>query len=508
MGPPSELIYAPEHNSGPRHINTEHPIRTLASRNVKSEPSSRYGQLPVETPTSRMPGAFPEGPPSANDSGVELITSDEFRNAHRPHPLSLPYQSGQYQTALENTYRIPPYSRNNGNSFGVHPFGSIPPASGYATSPRAIKREHNKIMRQGGQPSSSYGQYGTPGYGMYDPYSQSGSLHNRFPNIPDTSLNDGRFNGLSHNMPANRGALYRQDGLSTIIDRSAGIDYSKGIDMNGNPLDPRAAAIYDYVNDPRKTEQEIKDLLENIRPDMDIPKQDREGTPDQLVCALYEHQKLALAWMKSMEEGTNKGGILADDMGLGKTISTLALMVSRPSQDRRRKTTLIVGPVALVRQWQDEIKRKIKFEHRFSVFLYHGKKATWDNLREYDVVLTTYGTLAAEFKRLEKAELERKMNPVTDQEWIDSGKKRFPFLGPASKWYRVILDEAQYIKNKNTQSSQAACHLHALSRFCLTGTPMMNGVVELYSLIKFLRIKPYNEQKRFTEVNHSILIHV
>lgn len=51
----------------------------------------------------------------------------------------------------------------------------------------------------------------------------------------------------------------------------------------------------------------------------------------------YEHQKLALTWLKSMEEGTNKGGILADDMGLGKTISALALILTRPSEDLARK---------------------------------------------------------------------------------------------------------------------------------------------------------------------------
>jgi len=51
----------------------------------------------------------------------------------------------------------------------------------------------------------------------------------------------------------------------------------------------------------------------------------------------YEHQKIALTWLKAMEESTNKGGILADDMGLGKTISSLALIVSRPSGDRARK---------------------------------------------------------------------------------------------------------------------------------------------------------------------------
>jgi len=56
----------------------------------------------------------------------------------------------------------------------------------------------------------------------------------------------------------------------------------------------------------------------------------------------YEHQKIALSWLKAMEEGTNKGGILADDMGLGKTISSLALILSRPSSDRARKVCLYI----------------------------------------------------------------------------------------------------------------------------------------------------------------------
>jgi len=94
----------------------------------------------------------------------------------------------------------------------------------------------------------------------------------------------------------------------------------------------------DYVvHDPRKNEEEINQLLKNIRPDMDIPEEEREGTPDALRYPLYPHQQLALAWMKGMEEGTNKGGILADDMGLGKTISTLSLMVSRPSDTKSVK---------------------------------------------------------------------------------------------------------------------------------------------------------------------------
>ncbi|KAG9531729.1 hypothetical protein KCV04_g24567, partial [Aureobasidium melanogenum] len=71
------------------------------------------------------------------------------------------------------------------------------------------------------------------------------------------------------------------------------------------------------------------------------------------------------------------------------------------------------------------------------------------------------------------------------------------FIGPDCKWYRVIIDEAQCIKNKTTKTARAAFYLQARSRFCMTGTPMMNSVEELYSLIHFLRIKPYNNWNKF-----------
>ena len=78
--------------------------------------------------------------------------------------------------------------------------------------------------------------------------------------------------------------------------------------------------------------------------------------------------------------------------------------------------------------------------------------------------------------------------------------RSFPLLHPKSDWYRVILDEAQCIKNKNTQSSKAAAELKASYRWCLTGTPMMNSVQELFSLIRFLRIRPYNDHRAFQHV--------
>ena len=132
-----------------------------------------------------------------------------------------------------------------------------------------------------------------------------------------------------------------------------------------------------------------------------------------------------------------------------------------------------------------------------------GKKLSWDELRTYDIVLTTYGTLGAEFKRLEVWLDQQKLaGHERDYDRVPT-KKLFPLLGEKSIFYRVILDEAQCIKNKNTNAARAAKHLRAMTRFCLTGTPMMNNVGELYSLIHFLRIKPYNEWTRFQEVSTS-----
>ena len=68
-------------------------------------------------------------------------------------------------------------------------------------------------------------------------------------------------------------------------------------------------------------------------------------------------------------------------------------------------------------------------------------------------------------------------------------------------WDRVILDEAQSIKNKTTKSAKAVFELEALTRFCMSGTPMMNNVGELFSLIHFLRIKPYCEYEKFNAVS-------
>ncbi|MCJ1469564.1 hypothetical protein MMC07_008198 [Pseudocyphellaria aurata] len=402
-----------------------------------------------------------QGPFLSADTNPPVLPSSSF---------GAPYQAGAAYGGV-NAYN---------SMLGGHNPSSWAHTAGIGqTLAGAAKRAFNATYAGAEQQLMGYNDYSS-GYGSSYPYGQLGSSLN--PQVISDSDLD--YYGLP-----------QQSLLHNVL---------SGHSINAN--DPRNREIVDrytdrinyLTNDPTRTSAEIKSLLENIRPDEDLPAENREGTPDAMTYPLMEHQKLGLAWMKSMEEGSNKGGILADDMGLGKTIQALALMVSRRSQDPTRKTTLIVAPVALMKQWEREIKQKLKPgpENRLTCFILHGanRQTTWEQLKTYDVVLTTFGTLANEVKRKDGIDIAKQMNP----NWRPITKAdQLPLLGEECKWYRVIIDEAQCIKNKNTKAALGAAALQALTRFCMSGTPMMNNVGELYSLIHFLRIKPYDSSERF-----------
>ena len=136
------------------------------------------------------------------------------------------------------------------------------------------------------------------------------------------------------NVPTPVGSHGTNSSIAQAIQFASNFDFAGGLDMNGQAIAGRLGNFLNGDNESAMTGQELNDLLKNIRPDMDIPHKSHGGGPPGLKYPLYPHQEVALTWMKKMEEGTNKGGILADDMGLGKTISTLALMLSRQSNSR------------------------------------------------------------------------------------------------------------------------------------------------------------------------------
>ncbi|XP_029434603.1 transcription termination factor 2 isoform X2 [Rhinatrema bivittatum] len=237
-----------------------------------------------------------------------------------------------------------------------------------------------------------------------------------------------------------------------------------------------------------------------------------EEDPAGLKVPLLLHQKQALAWLLWRETQKPQGGILADDMGLGKTLTMIALILAHKSREKRQKdggkvetwiskqdssliashATLVICPASLIHHWKQEVERRVEYG-KLRVYLYHGPSREKDSQRlsRYDMVVTTY-SLAAKEIPVWKGEDE---SPTTDHEGEDGSCSPGspPLLRVA--WSRVILDEAHTVKNPKSQTSLAVCKLRAGARWAVTGTPIQNNLLDMYSLLKFLRCAPFDEFK-------------
>lgn len=178
--------------------------------------------------------------------------------------------------------------------------------------------------------------------------------------------------------------------------------------------------------------------------------------PAGLSGTLRRYQQTGLSWLRTMED-CGFGGILADDMGLGKTIQIIALLLDAQARGITRPS-LVVCPASLVLNWESELQR---FAPSLTVRTILGdsdaRAAQLATVRDGDVVITSYDLL----------------------------KRDRDLYAPLTFHYH-ILDEAQYIKNHQTQNARAVKSIVSAQRFALTGTPIENRLSELWSIFDFL----------------------
>ncbi|XP_043716055.1 helicase-like transcription factor CHR28 [Telopea speciosissima] len=189
--------------------------------------------------------------------------------------------------------------------------------------------------------------------------------------------------------------------------------------------------------------------------------------------------------------------------------------------------TLVVCPASILRQWDRELNDKVADSSKLKVLIYHGGSRTKDpiELAKYDVVLTTYSIVTNEVPKQALADDDdgdqRNGEKCGLSPEFSTSKKRKKMSNTSKKgkkgrketdgsshdfgcgalarvvWFRVVLDEAQTIKNHRTQVARACCGLRAKRRWCLSGTPMQNSIDDLYSYFRFLKYDPYAVYKNF-----------
>ena len=192
--------------------------------------------------------------------------------------------------------------------------------------------------------------------------------------------------------------------------------------------------------------------VSNVVKKFDKVKSKNYEIPKDLNATLRDYQVSGFEFFKTLSD-YQFGGILADEMGLGKTIQTIAFLLSN-----KDKKSIVITPTALIYNWKNELE---KFAPTLKVGLLHAAKSErekiLDNIDNYDVILTTYTTY--------KNDIDKYKNISFDY---------------------CIIDEAQNIKNPDAIITKAIKNVNAKVKFALTGTPIENNLMELWSIFDFI----------------------
>jgi SNF2 family DNA or RNA helicase len=247
---------------------------------------------------------------------------------------------------------------------------------------------------------------------------------------------------------------------------------SKGLEDNSVEISKgRAAYLNSYIEEEGlryvKGKSEIKEINDKLK---NVESLGHE-LPQGLNANLREYQKVGYNWFKTLDY-LGFGGILGDEMGLGKTLQTIAFILSKSCSK-----TIIVAPTSLIYNWASEFE---KFAPSVRVAAVNGTREEREqiikNLKDYDVLITTYNLLRRDLELYHSIEFDY-----------------------------CILDEAQSIKNSGSQNALSVKTVKAKRRFALSGTPIENSLMELWSIFDFIMPGYLYDEKRFAVRYHKRL---
>jgi len=213
-------------------------------------------------------------------------------------------------------------------------------------------------------------------------------------------------------------------------------------------------SVIDELYENRNEEELIIHLEKKYEQLKEFKKIKEIDPPAHLLHTLRPYQVHGFHWLNYLHE-VNWGGILADDMGLGKTIQALSFL-HHYKEHYGHLRALVVCPTTLIFNWENEIK---KFAPGLTYRIHHGgeRLRNKEALNDFQVIITTYGTLRSDIKLLMDMPLDY-----------------------------VVLDESQAIKNPASKVTKAACLLRAKHRLCMSGTPLQNNTFDIFAQMNFL----------------------